>query len=201
MGCANIYGADEVAVMSREAVEMYTTNAMVLWGRNPFIPPTTVDFAEDLARVAESVARSARALETDFWMTPEEQVQDLQFLLSKKGEVIWALRNVAAFRTGTFPKTAEELRQKLTSTTEAELMEWITALTEKEYREQVPLIARRLSLCAREWFHEIAPVRLKMQARRFADSPGGGRGDRAKRKGAEPYAQPPNVARLVMRQG
>src|SRR5690349_7229076 len=26
MGCANIYGADEVAVMPREAVEMYTTN-------------------------------------------------------------------------------------------------------------------------------------------------------------------------------
>jgi hypothetical protein len=50
-------------------------------------------------------------------------------------------------------------------------MKWSTALTEKEYREQVSLIARRLSLCAREWFHEIAPVRLKMQARRFADSP------------------------------
>jgi hypothetical protein len=63
------------------------------------------------------------------------------------------------------------MRQKLIGTMEAELMKWSTALTEKEYREQVSLIARRLSLCAREWFHEIAPVRLKMQARRFADSP------------------------------
>ena len=66
------------------------------------------------------------------------------------------------------------MKQKLTGTVEAELMKWSTALTEKEYREQVSLIARRLSLCAREWFHEIAPVRLKMQARRFADSPEGG---------------------------
>ena len=166
MGCANIYGADEVAVMSREAVEMYTTNAIVLWGRNPFLPPTTSDFAEDLARAAEQVARSARALETYFWMTPEEQVQDLQALLSKKGEVMWALRNVAAFRTGTFPKTQEELRQKLLGTVEAELMEWIISLAEQQYRQQVPLIARRLSLCARAWFHEIAPVRLKMLASR-----------------------------------
>jgi hypothetical protein len=170
MGCANIYGADEVVVMEREAVEMYTTNAILLWGHNPFLPPTTSDFVEDLARVAERVARSARALETNFWMTLEEQVQELQILLSKKGDVMWALRNVAAFRTGTFPQTGENLRQKLIGTEEATLMEWITSLTEDDCRQQVPLIARRLSLCAHAWFHEIAPVRLKMLASRLAAS-------------------------------
>ena len=40
MGCANVYGADEVAIMSHEALEMYTTNAHVVWGTNPF--PTRI---------------------------------------------------------------------------------------------------------------------------------------------------------------
>lgn len=166
MGCVNVYGADEVEVMDREAVEMYTSNAIVLWGSNPFVPPTQEDFATDLARAAESVARSARALETNFWMTPEEQLLDIQALLDRKGALFWALQNVAAFRTGTFPTSRNDLKQKLTGTPEAELLAWITTWTEQEYRKQGGLIARRLSLAARDWFHEIAPVRLKGQTPR-----------------------------------
>ena len=44
VGYANVYGADEGPVMSRIAAAMYTTNAVVLYGRNPFEPPTKADF-------------------------------------------------------------------------------------------------------------------------------------------------------------
>jgi hypothetical protein len=91
---------------------------------------------------------------------------------------MWALRNVVAFRTGTFPKAEAEVRQNLLGTGEADLLEWITSLTEEDCRQQVPLIARRLSLCARAWFHEIAPVRLKLLASSLADASGGERTQR-----------------------
>jgi hypothetical protein len=73
MGCANVYGADEVPLMAREAIEMYTINAVVLWGTNPFTRPTQADFAADLARAAESVDRNARGLDYYPWLTLQEQ--------------------------------------------------------------------------------------------------------------------------------
>lgn len=60
MGAANIYGLDEIPLMGRTAQEMYTTNAVVLYGTNPFTPPSRHDFAADLVAVAEQVARNAR---------------------------------------------------------------------------------------------------------------------------------------------
>src|SRR4051812_2842718 len=38
-GNANIYSLADVAAVSHIALEMYTTNAVVLWGTNPFLTP------------------------------------------------------------------------------------------------------------------------------------------------------------------
>src|SRR5438132_7622282 len=48
-GPANVYGADEVPLLARDGLEQFTSNAVVLWGANPFAPPTREDFARDLA--------------------------------------------------------------------------------------------------------------------------------------------------------
>jgi hypothetical protein len=102
---ANIYGADERWAMSCEAVEMYTVNAVLLWGSNPFKPPTRLDFAADLARAAESVARGARMVKFYARLTPEERSGVLQYLLGGKGGLYRALLNLAALRTGPSPGT------------------------------------------------------------------------------------------------
>lgn len=153
MGCANVYGADEVSSMSREALEMYTTNAIVLWGTNPFPLPTRRDFADDLARIAETIARDARILEFYHWLTPEERMQIVRLLLSKH-YLLWALKNVAALRSGSFPKDAAELRLKLVGSPEEAFVHWAESLTEVTYSEHPAELGRRLSLLARDWLRE-----------------------------------------------
>lgn len=156
---ANVYGADEVRAMAREAVEMYTVNAVVLWGCNPFLPPTRQDFAEDLARAAESVARDARVVEFYAWLTLEERVGILTYLLRGKGGLYRALLNLAAMRTGTFPKDRAALRQLLTGSPEGALLTWLTTLTDADCRDQHAVIGRRLSLAARDWLREALSAR------------------------------------------
>jgi hypothetical protein len=84
MGCAYVYGADEVPVMSRVAAHMYTTSAIVLYSHNPFTAPTRQDLVEDLALSAESLARNARWLDLYPWLTLEERRNLLQYTLEKK---------------------------------------------------------------------------------------------------------------------
>ena len=129
---------------------MYTTNAVVLWGTSPFPLPTREDFAADLARIAETIARDARSLEFYPWLTPEDRVRRIRYVLGK-GYLPWALKNVAALRTGSFPKNGDDLRRKLAGTPEEALLGWGETLTEADYRERYVEIARRLSLCARDW--------------------------------------------------
>jgi hypothetical protein len=74
-GFANIYGADEVEVMARQ--EMYTSNAVLLWGKNPFLPPTREDFARSLSWAAESIARNARFALVLPWKTEAGRVKSL----------------------------------------------------------------------------------------------------------------------------
>jgi hypothetical protein len=158
MGCANVYGADEVPVMSRVAAHMYTTSAIVLFGHNPFTAPTRQDLVEDLAISAESLARNARCLDLYPWLTAEERTDLLQYTLGKN-ELKRALENLVAFRTGVYPHNQEDLRAKLRGSAEGIFWNWLATLNETERAEQANTIARRLSHFARDWFREIAPYR------------------------------------------
>lgn len=150
VGCANVYGADEVSAMSHEALEMYTTNAVVLWGRNPFPLPTREDFAVDLARAAETVARDARTLTLYPWLTVEERAASLKSVVGKWG-LIWALKNLHAFRAGVFPTTFQEVRGALAGTPEGDFLEWI----EQNPKPKADDVAIALSNFARNWLREI----------------------------------------------
>ncbi|MCI0422239.1 MAG: hypothetical protein L0312_23925 [Acidobacteria bacterium] len=162
MGCANVYGADEVPVMSRVAAYMYTTTAIVLYGKNPFMPPTKQEFVEEVALAAESLAREARSLELEFWLTPEERAGGLGNLLAKWG-IKHAFEIVAAFRSGVYPRDRQDFRSKLSGSPEGAFLEWLDQLSEQEKVDQTDVIARRLSLLARDWFREIAPYRVKFE--------------------------------------
>ncbi len=153
MGCANVYGADEVKAMARDALEMYTTNAVVLWGINPFPLPTRADFAVDLARIAETIARDARCLLFYHWLPSEDRVKTIRYVVGKY-YLLWALKNVVALRTGVFPRNATDLRRQLVGMPEDDLLSWAETLTEADYQERYEEIGRRLSLCARDWLHE-----------------------------------------------
>jgi hypothetical protein len=163
MGCANVYGADEVPVMSRVAAHMYTTSAIVLYGHNPFTAPLRQDFVEDVAFSAESLARNARCLELYPWLAYEERKDRLIYTLGKN-ELKRALENLVAFRTGVYPQNLEDLRAKLRGSAEGTFWAWLEILSESERLEQTEMIARRLSHFAREWFREIAPYRFPDQA-------------------------------------
>jgi hypothetical protein len=162
MGCANVYGADEVPVMSRIAAHMYTTSAIVLFGHNPFTAPTRQDFVEDLALSAESLARNARCLGIYAWLTPEERRDLLQHTLGKN-ELKRALENLVAFRTGVYPHNLQDLRAKLRGSPEGTFWDWLNSLNEPERVEQADIIARQLSHFARDWFREVAPYRIHNQ--------------------------------------
>lgn len=152
IGPANVYGADEIEAMSREAQEMYTTNAEVIWGVNPFSAPNREDFASDLARAAETIARDSRSLLLYPWLTGEEREARLRSLLGKWG-LVWGLKNLAAFRSGRFPRSFEELRAALEDAQEEELMTWIGA---DQVDSNAPWI---LSRYASEWLREIRRYR------------------------------------------
>ncbi len=152
---ANIYGADEIPAMARDGWEMYTVNARVLWGDNPFPLPTRADYAEDVARMAESVARTGRTLMLYGWLTAEERFSLCEYLSRKT--VPWALRYVAAFRTGVCPKTEADLRQSLAELPESGLLERLRRLTASDSPEQYAAVGRQLSCFARDWLQEVAP--------------------------------------------
>lgn len=158
MGCANVYGADELPAMSRVAVHTYTTSAVVLYGHNPFIAPTRQDFVEDVALSAESLARNGRSLEIYPWPTLEEQSEWLKYTLGKY-ELKRALENLVAFRSGVYPHNLQDLHTKLQGSAEGAFWAWLETASETERIAQADMIARRLSLFARDWFREIAPYR------------------------------------------
>src|SRR5262245_59208501 len=93
-GFANIYGADEATVLAQE--EMYTTNAVVLWGTNPFEPPTRLDFARNLSGAAESIARNARFALILPWKTPAGRARSLRSIF-QPSELGWTLKHLAAY--------------------------------------------------------------------------------------------------------
>lgn len=158
VGGANIYGSDEVPLMSRIAVHMYTTSARILYGRTPFLPPTRQDLAEDVALAAETLARNARSLEIYPWLTSDERATSLEYMLSKH-DLKRALENLVAFRAGTFPRNARELEEELSNTAEGDLWRWVQSLDAAQRLEHSDTIARRCGMLAREWFQEIAPYR------------------------------------------
>src|SRR5207244_1003517 len=77
-GYALTYGVDEVPMLPRDHREQFTTNAIVLWGSNPFDPPSREDFACHLATKAEDISRCARHVLVYPWMTQERRVELLR---------------------------------------------------------------------------------------------------------------------------
>ena len=155
-GYAIVYGRDEAAILSRERREQYTTNAVVLWGSNPLDPPSREDFARHLATKAEDLARCARHVLIYPWMTLERKVQLVRGAL--EGDLPYALRYLAAFRSGAFPRTAEDVRRKLQGSSEEPLLQWCDGLADEEVTRRIDEIAHRLNELAHSWYEEIAPV-------------------------------------------
>jgi hypothetical protein len=153
---AIVYGRDEAAILSRDRREQYTTNAVVLWGSNPLEPPPRQDFARHLAMKAEDLARCARHVLIYPWMTSGRKVQLVRGAL--EDDMPYALRYLAAFRTGAFPRTAEDTRRKLQGSSEEPLLQWCDGLADEELNLRVDEIARRLNQLGHSWYEEIAPV-------------------------------------------
>ncbi len=153
LSVAEVYGLDEVKVMDRNALEMYTTNAVVLWGHTPFPAPTSADFASDLAEAAESVARYARCAALYPWLTVEERTQHINRGIAKGG-LRFAMRNLVALRTGRFPRTETEAQIQLAGTPEVEFLNWWTSLPADDRPNRLGEAARELNQLARSWFAE-----------------------------------------------
>lgn len=156
IGYANIYSRAEVATMSHVALEMYTTNAQVLWGDNPFPQPTKADFAEDIAQNCEAVARYARHLIVCYWRTAEEIVRIFPYLL---GDLKRLMQNMVAFRTGTFPKNQSHFTASLADTPDLALLQWLTGLQNADIFEQRATIATKVNAYVTTCVDEIAPLR------------------------------------------
>ena len=159
---ANVYGSDEVPAMARDGWEMYTVNARVLWGQNPFAPPTRDDYAKDVARMAESIARTGRALALYGWLTTQERTSLCDSLLDKT--LPWALGYLVAFRTGVCPTTEADLALALARTPEAALVDWLHGVKQADCSAQHGAIGRALSLAARDWLREVLPQRRAHQS-------------------------------------
>jgi hypothetical protein len=156
VGYALLYGLDEVPVLSRERREQFTSNAMVLWGSNPFDPPSREDIARHLAIKAEDIARCARHVLIYPWMSAERRVELLHGTL--KWEMPYTFRYLAAYRSGEFPRNEEEVRRQLQGSPEEQWLEWCDSLTEDGLRHRTEEIARSLNGLARSWYEEIAPA-------------------------------------------
>jgi hypothetical protein len=161
MGYANIYSRAEVATMSHVALEMYTTNAQVLWGHNPFPPPTRVDFSEDIAQNIESVARYTRTLIVCYWETPEEIQSTFPYMVDDLKRL---MQNMAAFRTGTFPSNWKHFEAMMADTPDLVLLNWLTSLSEENILAQRADIAEKVNSYVTECVNEIAPFRTALLA-------------------------------------
>jgi len=157
---ANIYGLDEIDSMSHEAFHMYTFNAVLLYGTNPFPYPDKKDFALDLASTTEVMARMARNIEFAYWLTEEEISDNLSYLLSKNC-LRRTLMNLVAFRTGRYPGKFSDCLGLLENDNEYDFIIWLESLTDQQKLQQHSVIARKLSQWARDWFKEIRDFRTK----------------------------------------
>lgn len=146
-GFVNVYGADEVPHM-REGLEAMV-NAVTVWGRNPFTPPTPDDLRRDLARQAEAVARDARCLDL-YDLTLDERRHRVRYATGKHA-LGWGLRCAVTVRTGTVPRTTADVQRAL-SPIEAELVTWLDGLDEDARVAASREIGRRLGHVARGWF-------------------------------------------------
>ena len=93
-----------------------------------------------------------------YWQTADQRARDLDNLLAKWG-LKQALEAVVGFRTGESPRNQSDLDAKLLGTPEGDLWRWINDMASEERQQNMDLIAQRVALLARGWFHEIAPFR------------------------------------------
>jgi hypothetical protein len=157
MGYANIYSLADVASMSHIALEMYTTNAVVLWGTNPFPLPTREDFAEEAALNIESVGRYARHLAICYWRTSDE-ITGI-FIPAMMRDLRRLMQTMVALRTGTFPKNQKEFRQALQTTPDGTLLTWLESLRPADQLAQQQMIASRVNAYVNNCVEEIASFR------------------------------------------
>jgi len=158
VGYANVYGIEEIHSMSREALHMYTTNAVVLFGSNPFPLPNRTDFANDLMTVAEIVARMVRNAEYAYWLTDSEIKEELSYILGKTC-LRRAFQNLAAFRTGRYPSNSVEHRAMLKDDPEHKFITWLENLSESELILNRSEIIRTINSFVVAWFREVAEYR------------------------------------------
>jgi predicted nucleotidyltransferase len=168
-GSAAVIGADEVDVMSREGLEMYSANAILLTGINVFGLPTTDDFAYDLSRKAEIVAHEARAALHYAWLSAQERRARLGVALGKQF-FVWGAMNWVALHTGAFPSRRADLHLSLTTLGGPQVAELLTVDPATMSEEEISRTARLLNDVTRRWFDDI---------RRYRESASGGMPDLA----------------------
>ncbi len=145
-------GLDEIDAMPRYAFEQYTTNARVLWGKNPCQPPVRSEFAEDAAFNCESIARVARNLCYP-WTSSERKQQLIQWVTE---DVERLVENMHAMRTGTFPKSRCDLLTTSTDTDGARWLAWVDAVRKGGIESDLDAWATAINRYVRSCFHELA---------------------------------------------
>lgn len=151
LGTVNLIGADEIPGMPRDGLEMFTTNARVLYGSNPFPRADLTDLAADLGRVSEAIARQARILALYPWLTETDRRVSLAWMTESKWGLRRALSCLVGLRLGEFPKTWAD--------TAAAAADWTDAREALELVEAgagAVDIARRASRLSSEWLAEAA---------------------------------------------
>lgn len=154
VGYVNIYDLKQVEAMSHEALHMYTQNALLLYGENPFPAPTRADFAQDLATSTEMTARMVRNLLYADWMTEKEVKGNLQYIFSKNC-LFRNLQNLAAFRTGIFPRQKNDYLKSLEGYAEFEFLSEISKMSIEQIYQDLEKILLTLNQFCCDWFEEL----------------------------------------------
>jgi uncharacterized secreted protein with C-terminal beta-propeller domain len=139
---------------------MYTTNAVTLWGINPFPQPVKADFAEDVAQNIEAVTRYARNHAVCYWRTSEEIESVMPYLINDLRRL---MQNMVAFRTGLFPKNKQHFVEILGGSEDLQLLNWLESLDKEDYTSQQKEIAERVNNYANNCASEIEPLRKQVR--------------------------------------
>lgn len=155
MGCANVVDLVEIKAKPRELIAMLCDKSKLLFGHNPF-QPSKEDFACNVSSTASSIGLYARTVDYYPWEGLDRKVKDMKYVMTSKYNLKWLLKNLIAFRIGTFPENNEELITMLKDKPERELYNWSITFTNEDYIRRYRDLARTLSIFVHNWLEEVS---------------------------------------------
>jgi len=155
MGCVNVVDLAELQAKPKELIAMLSDTCKVLYGTNPFTP-SKQDYANNVSDAASNIGLYARTIEYYHWKTIDDKISDLKYVMTSKYNLKWLLKNLMAFRNGTFPANEEQLLELLKNEPEQELYSWSKQFTDEDYRKKYSETARMLSLYVSKWLEEVS---------------------------------------------